>query len=412
MIENIKLMTRSTASDYEFFGTETSTAWTGKYQKYFFDDTKANGLTLFGEIENAKWKLFVGRIPSSNRDSFTRQLSYILKAEGTRGNSDSLYVAKLVTFILKTDFEMKIIGEKFSNEFTTDFINGLDNKRHTTETENEINEKLESIFKSIDIEQSESVKEIDGLKFDYFSADNAGKMSELVSLISDQEVQIDGKIMFAVTMLPIESSETDTIFAESDKPNGLVLTTNKEFSDALPIVKKKSFSLRSKAATESPTTSRSGWTRALKTLIVLLIISLITNCVLILRPFGNQERTLSIMAKQDSLNLLKKSLDDNTVLLTKANRSLDSLKRMQCYKNTQFDLAEFAKTGNCRIFIENKTDTFTVYSTIVPVKNKTDVVNKTDTFTVYSIFDLKNNKCKVSVCKGDESKGGTDVNLK
>lgn len=35
MIENIKLMTRSTASDYEFFGTETSTAWMHKYQQFF-----------------------------------------------------------------------------------------------------------------------------------------------------------------------------------------------------------------------------------------------------------------------------------------------------------------------------------------------------------------------------------------
>ena len=96
------------------------------------------------------------------------------------------------------------------------------------------------------------------------------------------------------------------------------------------------------------------------------------------------------MAKQDSLNLLKKSLDDNAVLLTQANRSLDSLKKMQCYKDIQFDLAEFAKTGVCKIF----------------------VVNKADTFSVHSIFDFEHNKCKVSVCKGDESKGGTDVNLK
>lgn len=391
MIENIKLMTRSTASDYEFFGTETSTAWTNKYQKYFFDDTKANGLTLFGEIEKAEWKLFVGRIPSSNRDSFTRQLSYILKAEGTRGNSDSLYISKLVTFILKNDFEMKIIGEKFSNEFTTDFINGLDGKRHTTETENEIKEKLERIFQSIDIEQPECVKEIDGLKFDYFSADNAGKISELVSLISDKEVQIDGKIMFAVTMLPIESTETDTIFAESDKPNGLVLTTNKEYSDALPIVKKKSFSHRSKEETESRNSSRIGWTKTLKILTVLLIISLITNCVLIFsRSSGNVERTSSLMAKQDSLNVLKKSLDDYAVSLTKANRSLDSLKEMQCYKGIKFDIAEFAKSGKCRIYD----------------------VNQTDTFTVDSFFDLKNNKCEVIVSKNGVQKGRQEVNLK
>jgi hypothetical protein len=240
MIENIKLMTRSTALDYEFFGTDTSTAWMSKYQKYFFDDTKANGLTLFGEIENNEWKLFVGRIPSSNRDSFKRQLSYILKAEGTRGNSDSLNIAKLVTFILKKDFEMNTIGEKFSNEFTNDFIDRLDDKRHTAETENEINERLERIFQSIDIELPESEKEINCLKFDYFSAENADKMSKVIALISDKETTIDGKIiLFATTRLPIDSKDTETIFSESENIQGLVLTTNKEYSDPLPIVKKK-----------------------------------------------------------------------------------------------------------------------------------------------------------------------------
>lgn len=239
MIENIKLMTRSTASDYEFFGRETSTAWLQKYQQRFFNDTSANGLTLFGEIENSEWKLFVGRIPSSNRDSFTRQLSYILKSEGTRGNSDSLLIAKLVTFILKSDFEMNTIGEKFSSEFTTDYINGLDDKRHTQETEAEINEKLERIFQSINIALPEVVKDIDGFSFDYFSAENAETISRIIALISDKETPIDGKILFAVTMLPIEKKDTDSIFTESDNIRGLVLTTDKEYSDPLPIVKKK-----------------------------------------------------------------------------------------------------------------------------------------------------------------------------
>ncbi len=394
MIENIKLMTRSTASDYEFFGTETSTAWLHKYQQYFYDDSKANGLTLFGEIDNSEWKLFLGRIPSSNRDSFSRQLSYILKAEGTRGNSDSLYIAKLVTFILKNDFGMKTSGERFSNEFSIDYIDGLDNKRHTEETDNKIKEKLESVFQSINIELSECANKIEGLKYDSFSSENAEKMSGIIALISVKDVQIEGKIMFAVTELPIEGKEDEKILPNSNNVGGLILTTNKESSEPLPIVKKKSFFLKAKIPTESHNTSKIGWTKILKIPTVLLIISLITNCVLIFsilsKTSENSEQASLLRVQQDSLNLLRNSVSNYSELLTKSNRNLDSLIKMQCYNDVYFDLAEFSKTGNCKIF----------------------VVNKKDTISVHSNFDFANNKCNVSVCKGKVSKGGADVNLK
>ena len=394
MIENIKLMTRSTASDYEFFGTETSAAWLHKYQQYLYDDSKANGMTLFGEIDNSEWKLFVGRIPSSNRDSYTRQLSYILKAEGTRGNSDSLNIAKLITFILKIDFEMKTIGERFSNEFSIDYIDGLDSKRHTEETENEIREKLESVFQSINIELSECANKIDGLKYDSFSSENAEIMSGIIALIADKDVQIDGKIMFAVTELPIDGKEDEKILTDSNNVGGLILTTNKVNSLPLPFVKKKSISLKAKIPTEFHNTSKIGWTKILKIPTVLLIISLITNCVLIFSILSKtsevSEQASLLRVQQDSLNLLKKSEANYSELLTKSNHSLDSLTKMQCYKDVHFDLAEFSTTGNCKIY----------------------VVNKNDTISVYSNFDLAKNKCNVSVCKGGVSKGGADVNLK
>ncbi len=388
MIENIKLMTRSTASDYEFFGRETSTAWLQKYQQRFFDDTSANGLTLFGEIENSEWKLFVGRIPSSNRDSFTRQLSYILKSEGTRGNSDSLLMAKLVTFILKSDFEMNTIGEKFSSEFTTDYINGLDDKRHTQETEAEINEKLERIFQSINIALPEVAKDIDGLSFDYFSAKKAETISRIIALVSDKETAIDGKILFAVTMLPIEAKDTDSIFAESDNIRGLVLTTDKDYSDPLPIVKKKS---KNRMATEFPTTSRNGWSKTPKILMTLLIISLMLNCILIgSRSSHSGEKASSLMAKQDSLNVLKNSVAAYADSIMTLNTRIEKIKALQHHGGSWLDVVEFNKTGFCKV---------------VSTKHS-------DTVAVYSIVDFAKSNCEVRIYNNGVAKGSTTVNFK
>jgi hypothetical protein len=395
MIENIKLMTRSKAVDYEYFGSPTQTDWLSTYKKCLFNDSSAFALSLFGVVSERKWKVFLGRIPSGNRDSHSRQISYVVKAEGTCGNDDSMQIAKLLSFILINDNNMQKTGEKFSSEFSFDYINSLDDKRHTPETESEINAKLENIFNSIDVNVTDFDFKPDGLTFDYFSADNAKKVCTLISKITNVQLSADEKLFFAVTDLPVDSNDIDTLFSTSQEANGMVLTTDKKESINLPVVKKKSASRKNINTIESPMKSKDGWTKIQKILTYLLIISLITNCVLIFsRPSPNAEKTLLLTAERDSLNLLKSMLTDCSVSLATVNRNLDSIRALQCYNDTvnkatiKFDLAEFSKTGLCKTVMFGK-----------------------DTFSVFSRINIAVKKGEVGVYKNGEAKFHTEFGL-
>lgn len=396
MIENIKIKTRSTAADYEFLG-RVNEDWTKQYRKHFFNDSSASALSLFGVISNRQWKVFLGRIPSLNRDSQTRQLSYIIQAEGVCGNSDSNLLAKLLTFILTEDRDMKKVGKIFSDEFTLEYLDSIDDKRHTIGTESEVNSKLENVFNTIDVQLSGNGFNPDGLSFDYVSTENIGKLCYLISKITDSDISFDTNLLFAATDLPLEVSEFDSIFDLSQNADGLVLTTYDKDTDKLPVIKKKTTRSKSRLMTEFPKKLKNGWTKIQKILTSLLIISLITNFILIFsRSSENTERMSSLMAKQDSLSLLKSTLANYADSLNKTKKSLDSVKTLQCYKDKNnknivtLDLAEFSKTGVCKMLY---------------AKNS-------DTVSVYSIVDFAKNSCKVSVCKGKVSKGGADVNLK
>lgn len=385
MIENIKLMTRSTAVDYEYFGGDTQTDWLRTYQKYFYNDASALSLSLFGVISGKQWKVFLGRIPSPNRDSFTRQISYIIKAEGVCGNEDSTKIAKLLTTVIADSNGMQKVGKIFSKEFLLEYINSLDEKRHTPETASEINGKLDKIFDSLDVKLSDKIFDGDDLTFDYWTPDNANKLCSLVTKITDANIDFDEKYLFAETDLPISNKDAEELFSISKNANGLVLTTNKDMSDEMPVVKKKSLSNNTKTKKESPKESKNGWTKTQKMLIFLLIISLITNFALIFsRPSDDTEKISLLTAKQDSLNSLKSTLGDYTDSLTKVNQRFDSIISLQSYSDTinknivKLDLAEFAKHGVSKIITTDNgkpNDTIIVRSNIDFDKTKKGYIN-------------------------------------
>ncbi|MHC6203050.1 hypothetical protein ACYULU_07635 [Breznakiellaceae bacterium SP9] len=145
----IAYRTRSFAklSDFEFLGTTkpSNWGWDGEYKIFDFP-AKADGFRINIEIQKGAWKIYIGKILTNRHDAMGRQTPFDLVGEGILNDEDAHFFHNFLYYILRNIQDMKKslakINALFDAEFAEDYVNGLDTKRHTEETEQEVQEKL------------------------------------------------------------------------------------------------------------------------------------------------------------------------------------------------------------------------------------------------------------------------------
>lgn len=381
-------MTASRNRDYEFF---SQTPWPPSWQELRDYRVKfgKGDFSVIVKIEDSKFTAFIEKIPSANQDNNRRNLFYVVAAQGVVGDNGIANAVKKIAASAVSDIAE--LGKVFDREFPADYISNLDNCRHTPETESAIQAKLISLAKSLsEVATEQPALEANIIKIGKLSDEKVNFLNALNLLTSEQ--QMDGVTFLTACSNKLNDDSaaylTDSI---SSPAQGLIISDNIAV-ETLEIKKKSKF-----LTTESPTISKSGSKKKSRILTCLLIISVLTNCILISsRQSKPEEKTSSLMARQDSINLLKSILANKDDSLATLNGCIDSLNALQCFNDTathtavKLDIADFSKSGVCKMVSAKASDTVSIYTTV----------------------DFVKNKCTVRVYKKGESKGSTVVNLK
>lgn len=394
MIENIKIMTRSFSLDYDTFNVDKFGSWWENYKDFYNDES--NGVYI--EIEDGKWSIFIDKINSNRRDNVGnpgRQIYFALEGSGEIGNDDYRAFLKLIFFFLTKDQAKKEISSLFNSEFPAEFINLLDKQRHTDETDQAVKQKLNNIFAELpEIVESDYPPQKNENGVVIVKKYNDQSVKEFLSRLLSAD-KYNGKTIFVYTDSYADEEIVQSVNEKTSPNRGFFLSSQEgqEFEGKVKIV-------TNRRADYAPITDKkkAKSTNSKKLSIPLLascalnLIFLIVIFVLCSSKNSLKKEYSDIVAKNysDSLTI---SCQDSTIMALQ--KKIDELK-IPCFSDSKthnvvtLDLAEFSKTGVCKMLY---------------AKNS-------DTVSVYSIVDFDKNSCKVSVCKGKVSKGGADVNLK
>ena len=144
MTENIKITTRSYSLDYDTFNVDKFGSWWENFKDFYNDYSDG----IYVEIEDGKWRIFFDKINSDRKDNVGegRQIYFALEGSGKIGNDDFHSFLKLIFFVMTKDRKKITLSKLFNREFPAEFINPLDNKRHTEETDKAVKQKLDKIL--------------------------------------------------------------------------------------------------------------------------------------------------------------------------------------------------------------------------------------------------------------------------
>lgn len=145
----IKLRTRSYLQDYDYFSAGViNIDWVKKYESLRFDSV---GCNILLEIDNEYFKAIIGRANGKRADcKGGRIIGYDIYVEGKINSNEAKFALALISYVFHNDANIpkkfSEIGCKLDGYFTEEFVNSLDGKRNTPETEKLVMEKLYTFY--------------------------------------------------------------------------------------------------------------------------------------------------------------------------------------------------------------------------------------------------------------------------
>ena len=362
----IKYKTKNVNNEFKFLDSLPNIEW-GKYKNDKFSTNR--GLNIFVSTKGNTWQASVEKVPSLRRkDAAGRNIFSVIEAKGEFGDDESKKIFKLISFILLEDNSLSKCGEQLDNIFDEDFVN----QAFETDKTKEIADKLNQFFDKLPIVENPQNELLKShiVKVTEFTDDHILVLLNEIRQITSNATNNMGQMIFAVNDLPYENADLEYIVNQINDIDKIVILTKADsrISEPISSFKKKATTLPAPITKESHQKSKVGSPIIPKIVVSLLIISLITNVILLIcnsirisqRNSQIQELEVSKMHLTDCLIRQKDSL----VNMQCIQRQLDSLQSLLCYKDTinkndvRLDLAEFSKNGLCKIMTYNAQKSF------------------------------------------------------
>lgn len=229
----LSLYTRTKNSDYRCFGSDISYWW--KNYKESFDSADTNETEIYIEIEKENWRAYIGRFDSNREDVYGRKIYWDLRAEGERGDEDSVGIFKLVSALLRKSSRplqavdissaKSEIGEKFDSIFTEEVIEGLGTKERL-----EVISELHEFYKSLKTYETGNITEIQiskGGLADYldYESQKREKFLQLANFLTNKKGIPVGMISLVCTSSELTEKNIEKASASlGDNFSGLFLT--------------------------------------------------------------------------------------------------------------------------------------------------------------------------------------------
>lgn len=146
----ITIKTRSTAKDYDGFWGRTSFNWE-EYSKVRNEDTK---FCILAQVTKSDWKICFSKLMSGRKTQMNQSIYLELAGKGQKGDEESRYFYNLISYSLSKPLDIEStlsdIAKHADEVFNTDFIDSLDDKRHTQEAEQLLAAKMPEFFKKFE----------------------------------------------------------------------------------------------------------------------------------------------------------------------------------------------------------------------------------------------------------------------
>ena len=391
MTENIKITTRSYSLDYDTFNVDKFGSWWENYKDFYNDYSDG----IYVEIEDGEWRIFFDKINSDRKDNVGegRQIYFALEGSGKIGNDDFQSFLKLIFFVLTKDRKKSQLSKLFNREFSAEFINMLDNKRHTVETDKAVKQKLDNIFTELpDYDNSVKTLQHFGSGAVVVKKFNETSCKEFLSQLSAVETKTEKTILVYTDSFADEETVKKMI-AKTMPERGLIITSQEEqeFEGKVSIpVKKVLERIVDSSKKKANSTS-------LKKLSTKFFVSCALNLILLgvifmlsLSKNSQSTESLGLWAKP-SLDSLNHSIYKKDSTIAVMRETIDSL-RVPQYADTAtiyvktIDIEEFFKSGVCKVIVN-------------------DTVNNADTISIHHMIDEKTQKYEIRVYVNGELKG-------
>lgn len=390
MTENIKITTRSYSLDYDTFNVDKFGSWWENFKDFYNDYSDG----IYVEIEDGKWRIFFDKINSDRKDNVGegRQIYFALEGSGKIGNDDFHSFLKLVFFVMTKDRKKIALSKLFNREFPAEFINPLDNKRHTKETDKAVKQKLDNIFDELPV-YDDTVKSSQQLSSGAVCVKkfNEASCKEFLSQLLSVGTKT-GKTILVYTDSYADEDTVNKMVAQTMPERGFILTSQEEqeFEGRVSIpVKKVSEPV---FVTDKKKANSTSSKKLSKKFLVSCALNLILVGVIFALSFAkNSQKTesLGILAKPSLDSLINSNIKkDSTIAVMQ--KTIDSLRVPQYTDTTTkfvktLDIEEFLKTGVCKIIVK-------------------DTVNNADTISIHHMIDEKTQKCEIRVYINGELK--------
>ena len=353
MTENIKITTRSYSLDYDTFNVDKFGSWWENFKDFYNDYSDG----IYVEIEDGKWRIFFDKINSDRKDNVGegRQIYFALEGSGKIGNDDFHSFLKLIFFVMTKDRKKITLSKLFNREFPAEFINPLDNKRHTEETDKAVKQKLDKIFEELP-KYDDTVKSSQQLSSGavFVKKFNEASCKEFLSQLLSVGTKA-GKTILVYTDSYADEDTVNKMVAQTMPERGFILTSQEEqeFEGKVSIpVKKVPEPVVGDKKKANSTSS--------KKLSKKFLVSCALNLILVGVIFGmslsrNSERmgisatllekvsvdslTICLMQSDSTINVMKKTIDSLSV-----PQFTDTITNNVIH----LDIAEFFKTGICK----------------------------------------------------------------
>lgn len=200
----ITLRTRSTTKDFDVFFGQSDFSW----NKY--DSLRAQNpeFCIFVETTKVDWRIYFSKIPSNRKTHMGQAIYAELAGKGQKGDKDARFFYNLIAHALSNPFKIKEaiseIKEKFDAIFDSAFIDSLDDKRCTSETEQFINSKMQEFFKGF--ENQEAMEYSNGQKANTLYVDcltNSTKDAFLKKLSCICDRNVKDEVVLVCTFSPL-----------------------------------------------------------------------------------------------------------------------------------------------------------------------------------------------------------------
>lgn len=144
----LTIRTRSTQKDYDGFFCENDINF-GSLVNLYNENT---AFFLFIKLSHTDWKVRFSKLPSARKTQSGQKIYVELAGEGHKGDKESELLYNFLSFIFrdssKIEETINEIARNIDFLFDTDFIDSLDDKRCTKETEVLINSKLKDFLQN------------------------------------------------------------------------------------------------------------------------------------------------------------------------------------------------------------------------------------------------------------------------